>query len=254
MPLYFNSRHLPHPTGEYVLWFDGMGTGRALIHSLHNAANFVFKLHAALDRAIAPGDPVHVYPIMDGLYLSTNARAVMQAAIRRAFVELADEFLAHAAEDITRRFMARGGLAFGATLHGADVSPDAFVHGIGTPYEGQNRASFADSRLNDTRSRLLLCSAMVAAYEAEKSAPPFGIFVDDSAQLADRTACGFQGSLWRWWYGDPYAEDIVQRLWPAIRDYLDEAERRSPELGYPLESIRRHRDAATEYFRHVPAA
>ncbi len=51
-----------------------------------------------------------------------------------------------------------------------------------------------------------------------------------------------------------YAEDIVQRLWPAIRDYLDEAERRSRELGYALESIRKHREAAAEYFRHVPAA
>jgi hypothetical protein len=250
-PLYFHSKHLPKPRGEYVVWCDGMGTGRALGTSLHHAANFIFKLHTAFDlalRALPNDHEVRVYPLMDGMYIAAPRRQHVEIVLRRAFSALADEFLSF--PEFSRHFLVRGAIAYGITLHGEDIDEKAFIR----PGPGVNarHAEFADSHLNRTRARLLLSAAMEPAYKAESSAPPFGLYVHESAlnapQLADCNDCGFTSRLWRWWRsGDP-SFDLSRRLWPALTTYFEEAMRRPLETGYSPDSAKRHREWAAEYF------
>lgn len=254
MALYFNSEALPPLAGEYIAWCDGMGTGQALGSSLHRAANFIFKIHRAFSNALSKmpqGHSVRIYPLMDGMYITTPNRRHFQQVLRDALCDLADEFI-HT-NYFFHRFMVRGGIAYGATTHGSDISEDAFMHGIGTHREAANRQTFCDSHLNESRSRLILGAGMVPAYSSESLAPPFGFHVDDSAlstpQLVDSLDKGFHSKLWRWWAPNHASTGIAQGLWPVLQAHYEEATRRAREIGYPKESIQKHRDLALEYFR-----
>lgn len=251
--LYFDAAKLHAPRGEYVLWCDGMGTGEALSNSLRSAANFIFKLHRALAEAVGSQSDVHVYPLMDGMYVTASKRQVIQDMIRDAFVRLGQEFNLH--DDVTRHFLVRGGVAYGATIHGADVSEDAFVPGVGTKFEAANRKAFAKSTLNTTRSQLLLSSAMTMAYRVESLAPPFGVFVDDSAlsmpQTVDGRDKGFPSRMWRWWEKDATARTVATQLATKVDAYFSEVSERTRELAYPAESLSKHKAAYEEYFRDL---
>ena len=250
MGLYFNADELPQVHGEYVLWCDGMGTGGALSTSLSHVANFVFKLHRAFGDVVGKVSDARLYPLMDGMYVTSVSRDSIQTVIRNAFVKLAKEFVAHA--DVHKHFIVRAAVAYGATLHGSDVPDEAFVYGIGTEHETKNRKAFSNSTLNQTRSALLLSSAMAIAYHTESIAPPFGVYVHDSAlsvpQLVNPRDGGFPSHLWSWWRGNAAASTIAKKLAPAIEQYFTQAEQQSRNIDYPLEAINKHREALSEYF------
>lgn len=250
MGLYFDANHLPHPNGEYLLWCDGMGTGGALATSLSHAANFVFKLHRAFGDAVDAVSGVRLYPLMDGMYVTSESRNTLQSVVRNAFIELAKEFVGH--EEVPKHFIARGVVAYGATLHGANVPDEAFIPGIRTAFEAKNREAFAKSSLKATRSALLLSSAMAVAHRADSKAPPFGIYVHDTAlsipQLIDPHDSGFPSRLWSWWRGNAAASAVAEKLAPALMQYFDEADQHSRDLDYSPEAITNHREAVQEYF------
>jgi hypothetical protein len=253
MRLYFNAGYLPQLSGEYIAWCDGMGTGQTLGSSLHRAANFIFKLHRAFSNALGQlpgGHRVRVYPLMDGMYVTTPDKRDFQKVLGHAFSCLALEFID--TNHFYHRFMVRGGIAYGATMHGSDVRDEAFIHGIGTPQEEANRAAFRGSHLRDSRSKLLLGAGMVPAYSSESLAPPFGLYVDDSAlsipQLVGAGDKGFHTRLWRWWQQDRDLTDTARRLWPALESHYDYAKKRNREIGYPEESIKKHLGWGVEYF------
>ncbi len=122
-------------------------------------------------------------------------------------------------------------------IHGTDIPDDAIAEG-------------ADIR--DTRDAILLSPAMVLAYHAEAHAPPFGIFVDDSAktfpQLTDADDTGFISNLYQWWRDDEEATAVALLLYEQIKFYMDKAKVHSVGMGYPLERILQHETLATEYF------
>jgi hypothetical protein len=245
--LYFDSKHLPSPRGEFIAWCDGMGTGQCLARSLHQAANSVFKLHSAFSIARRNLRAVRCYPVMDGVYVTSPTRADMQEVLKSAFCELAREFINK--PSIKHMHMMRAGLAFGPTLHGTDTG-EAFYgtyHGYTT-----TREMFKESDLDDVRRHVVLSPAMILAYEAERSAPPFGIFVDDSAksypQLTEGTGGGFRSSLYQWWTGDEAAREVAGKLYDQIEFYLNKSETHSVGVQYAKERIEKHRILATEYF------
>ena len=257
MELYFNAEDLHDSSGEYIAWCDGMGTGQAMGSSLSRAAGFIFKLHRAFSDALErlPGDhKVRVYPLVDGMYVTTPDRKHFQKVLGDAFCSLAKEFIA--TKTFGQRFMVRGGIAYGATIHGSDVSEDAFVEKIGTPQETEKRAAFRTSHLNRLRSQLLLGAGLVPSYTSESFAPPFGFYVDDSAltvpQLVDTNDKWFSTKLWRWWDGDPDLKVVAQELWPILCTHYAEALKRSREIGYPIESVLRHKSWAEEYYQEFP--
>lgn len=254
MGLYFNADLLPPLSGEYIAWCDGMGTGQALSSSLQRAANFIFKIHRAFSNALSrlpQGHTVRIYPVMDGMYVTTANRRHFQQVLRSALSDLATEFIN--TNYFFHRFMVRGGIAYGTTMHGSDVGEDAFIPGIGTHHEAADRQAFLGSHLYQSRSRLLLGAGMVPAFKAESQAPPFGFSVDDSAlsspQLVDPLDKGFHSRLWRWWSPNHPSTGTAEQLWPARQAHSKEATQRAREIGYPKDSIQRHLESAVEYFR-----
>ena len=246
--LYFDAEYLPVPKGEYVAWCDGMGTGRCLAKSLHRAANHVFKLHAAFSLAKSTAEGIRCYPVMDGVYITAPSRDSIREALRTAFCELGREFIS--GHGTSHMFMMRGGLAFGPVLHGDDVEEEAFygkLRGGGAVSQEEFRAS----PLYQARSQVLLSPAMVLAYNAEKLAPPFGIYVDDSAKsypVLVHEDAGFISNLYQWWPGHEDAEEVASLLYDQILFYLTKSLTHSVGIGYKTESIERHRCLAIEYF------
>jgi len=146
--LYFNSKRLRTPQGEFVAWCDCMGTGRCLSRSLHRAANSVFKLHAAFSIAQSKTDDVRCYPVMDGIYVTSPSRNTMNHVLRNAFCELAREFVRKPGTD--NMHMIRAGLAFGPTLHGSDI-PEAAFFGVFDDGREVKKETFEQSTLNRDR-------------------------------------------------------------------------------------------------------
>ena len=239
--LYFDASKMPSPGGRYVLWCDGMGTGRSFSRSLATAANYVYKLQLAFARAVRDKEDVRAYPLMDGCYVTARKRADICAVIQNAMCDLANEFVR--AQGTDKMFMVRGAIAFGATIEGGDVPAEAFHR--------SDREHLGDEAIASMK-KVLLSPAMVLAFNAEKLAPPFGLYVDDSAQaipqLADPTDFGFNSRLWQWWRGLEGGSELAKSLFGQISFYLNKCEVHSTSKGYPKERIAAHRELAIEYF------
>jgi hypothetical protein len=199
--------------------------------SLEQSANFIFKLHVASIGAIdaAPGDGLTVYPVMDGFYASSTTQRTMLNFIRSVFKSLAEEFCNERQQ--LYRFMVRGGLAFGPTVHGRSIPSDASRALAGKEWY---------------RNSILLGMPMVQAHLCESKAPPFGIFVHESARaLAPVGEKPLHDLWWRWARHD-------DSLWTQVSNALDEhfqwCEKRSLPLEYSEDRIRAHRAMAKQYF------
>jgi len=217
--MYFDARHLPKPSNEYVAWVDVMGTQVSMLRSIQATANFVFKLHiAALEANHAD---VTLYPVMDGFYASAADQDRFLDFLREVFEKVAAEFVSETQQQ--HRFMVRGGLAFGPVFHGRDVS------GLASTVLAEH----------SYRHAILLGMPMVQAHLGEREAPPFGIYVHESARtFALPGVEPIRAAWWRW--------KTVQnsRTWadlqPAMASYFKWYKERSLPLAYPVERIETH--------------
>lgn len=224
---YFNAECLPAPTPEYVAWIDVMGTQAGMSRSLNRTANFMFKLHAAAIQA--PHGALTLYPVMDGLYVASPTQWAMFDFLRSIFQSVAEEFIQ--TETAVHRFLIRGALAFGPTIHGAAVPREA-------SRDLDDNPQYRDS--------VLLGLPMVQAHLGEASAPPFGIFVHDSARsFAPAGERPIHTSWWRW--NDP-AQNLWTELAARLSRHFEWCERHSMLLDYRADRIKVHRDTVEQYF------
>lgn len=228
MPLFFNADHLPEPSLEYVAWVDVMGTQASMSRSLRVTANFMFKLHLAALQA--PQANVRIYPVMDGFYAAAGDRVQMLNFLRGVFSAVAEEF--NTTNENRFRFIVRGGLAFGPSVHGTNVPAGA------SPVLGQ-APNYRDS--------ILLGMPMVQAHLSEADAPPYGILVHESARTF--APLGQEPLHHIWWRWDNAANHAV---WSALQDnlnvYFDWCAERSLRLGYSLDRIKAHKNMVAQYF------
>ena len=161
-----------NPSNEYACWLDIMGTKSSMSESFEKSANFIIRFHTAVLKAAVP-KKVRVYPVMDGVYIVVKYLDDMRDAINKIMAEV---FLS---ETNNHRFIVKGALAKGTIQHGSkissEVSPDM------APRSGY-------------KQHLLFGMPMIQAFNAEKQAPPFGIYIHESA----RTVRGLQGRYYFW--------------------------------------------------------
>lgn len=226
MPLNFNADQLPAMVSEYVAWIDVMGTQISMSRSIKITANFIFKLHIAAIRSQIPG--VMIYPVMDGFYASTSDRNVMLDFLRHVFRSVAEEFIATTQSQ--HRFMIRGGLAFGPIIHGNTVGQCAT--------ELANNATYANA--------VLLGMPMVQAYLSEGSAPPFGVFVHESARVFSPN--GTEPLHWIWWQWRSEGSPTWDALKQPLLAHLNWCKARALGILYPVDRIAAHEMMVKQYF------
>jgi hypothetical protein len=240
----FNAAGLPISPSQYVGWIDAMGIQSAMGRSIDVAANFVFKLHITVLESL-DALPDHqrgnicLYPVMDGVYFVTNDHSALFRFLRRVFGCLAREFVETA--EMRHRYLVRGALACGPVVHGFQLPEGA-----------------SDVLLNHPRYRdsILVGLPMIQAYLTERLAPPFSIYVHESARaFAPEVRRPIRATWWRW-FATPVDDrwpDLAPQLRDALRDYFAWCEARASEIGYDVESIKKHRLLTDQYFADVSA-
>jgi hypothetical protein len=226
--MFFDAQHLPDPRNEYVAWVDVMGAQASMSRSIRATANFVFKLHIAALEANHSG--VTLYPVMDGFYASGIDQTKFLDFLRQVFEKVAFEFISESQQQ--HRFIIRGGLAFGPVYHGRDVSP---------------QASTVLAQQQDYRRSILLGMPMVQAHLGEREAPPFGIYVHESARTF--APSGVEPLHFTWWrWNTQQNKQTWQDLNQTMASYFGWYKQRALPLAYPVERIEAHSKMYEEYY------
>jgi hypothetical protein len=223
--LFFDERELKPPKASYVAWVDMMGTRNAMSQSLAASANHIGRVHAAIIRSKDLG--CCVYPVMDGAYITSEKQAPMLATLR-GFFKLCAEYFA-GTEKPGHRFLVRGGLAFGPVIHGADISAACNAE-LGN--------------MQEYKQSLLFGIPMIQANSSEALAPPFGLYLDESARaFAGEGATPFSG-VWQKWWDKELPEGFLKRLY----EHFGWCEANWRRVEYKLERVKEHTEMAHQYF------
>jgi hypothetical protein len=225
--LFVNAAKLPPSKAHYVLWLDVMGVQSVMSRSLSISANFIFKFHSAALEAKQAG--VDIFPVMDGLYAVAADQEPMKQFIRAVLERVAITFTSEKEERF--RFVVRGGLAYGSIIRGADVGRDA------APSISANPTYAAT---------LLLGMPVIQAHVGESQAPPFGVFVSESARgFAPGGTGPFVEVWWRWF--ESANHKLAVKLREGLEAYYDWCEAHALPILYDSARIQAHRTMARQF-------
>lgn len=221
---------------EYVCFIDIMGTQNCMRTSFERAANFIMRLHCCVTEvtdSLNKGrrqNLLSLYPIMDGVYLTSSDPELLLSAIRRVFDKLA-QIQVHFAEP-QKLFIVRGAITYGDITHGKAISVEVCPH-LAACANGYN-------------DKLLFGLPMIQAYNAEHTAPPFGIYIHESA----RNINYLQGRFFYWWnHGTHPQPPLVQALHTQLDSYFDWCEKNRFALKMEPAKIAIYREQLKEYFQ-----
>ncbi len=224
---YVNADELPQPKHHYVVWLDVMGVRAIMSRSLPTSANFIFKFHAAALDAKAPG--VDLFPVMDGLYAVAAEQDPLKGFLRAVLERLAQTFIGEKEDKF--RFVVRGGLAFGPIIRGGDVTKAAAPSVAGA---------------SDYAKTLLLGMPVIQAHTCEEQAPPFGVFVTESARaFAPAGASPFAEVWWRWF--EPAQHKLAVTLRASLESYYKYCESHALPILYSADRITVHRTMSRQF-------
>ncbi|NOZ23991.1 MAG: hypothetical protein GXP25_23180 [Planctomycetes bacterium] len=232
--LFFDAGRLPPPENAYVAWLDMMGTRAIMSRSLPITANFIFKLHTAVLEA--PHADMRLYPVMDGVYIVATRQGALREFLCNVFARVADTFVS--TRDIHHRFVIKCAIAYGPVLHGQSVPPEA-------NFTLDNNQAYRDS--------ILLGMPMIQAFLGESNAPPYGVYVHESARaFSPEEESPFRHVWWKWFL--PASRALAQQLASELELYFEWCRQRWRPLEYPEERIRVHREMGCQYFTDLEQA
>lgn len=183
--LRFNSQHIQAAENFYVGWVDLMGAGHAMRTSTQKSANFLARLHMALERSRqAIGFSGSLLAINDGVFVITKSKRELMSMVGRVFVLLSANFIATPKPQ--DRFLMRGGIAFGPVYSGAQIR------------EGIEPTAFREN--TPILESVMFGPAIIQAFKAESAAPPYGVAVHESARaFCSEGDTPFRLTHWPWW-------------------------------------------------------
>lgn len=226
--VYFNSAYLPKSEKGYIAFIDIMGTKNHMQSSIETAANYIFKFHAAILtswRKSYSEQSVFVYPVMDGVYISSSCKDAIERVLVSIYSQLTGTIINEKQDQ--HKFVIRGSIAYGKIVYGHRI-----------PYQA---SKVFEMDLN-YKNNILLGRPMIAAYENEKRAAPFGIFLDRSA-----TKRGHFSSDWKWFKSsvEEVGSDTIGKLREELNKYFDE---KKASQNYTSAKIKEHRCLVEKYF------
>lgn len=221
--VYFTDTSVPTEENEYVLWLDIMGTRSRMSTSVRTSIIFICKLHAAILKYKTSG--MHVYPMMDGAYITAKTDLEMESFIKKVFSDIAETFIGETQE--LHRFIIKGALAYGPIVQGENIDNG------GSPVFGENE---------DYLSTVLFGVPMIRANVGEKKAPPFGIYCDESVRMASYK---FSYVWYKWFKGTMLKND---EMLASLTKYFSYCQKHTYELEYSLDKIEEHQKMCNQYF------
>jgi hypothetical protein len=216
---------------RYVFWLDLMGARNMMKLSLPRAARSVMKIHAAALLTKQRHNQLDVHPVMDGVYGFVKERGLLEVCIAEILSALASVFVQERIS--SSRFMVRAGVAFGPLDPGDSLAEGATILRQNRRYLGGTAIGMAISH----------------AYEAEGCAPPFGVYIHESARAFAPRSSGsypYRVNLWRWFDDNDALTWATRRTLCAHFDWI---EKNPASSQYDPEALRRHKNLAYEYFK-----
>ena len=207
------------PTLEYVCWIDIMGTKNIMSISLAKAANFILKFHASINNI--KEKEVKCYPLMDGVFITCKELETLKKVINNIYTNIANIFSKET--KFEHKFIIRGALAYGEIINGCDIS---------------DKACQAFNENTNYRDSLLLGMPMVQAFGFESFAPPFGMYIHESARKYE----GLQGCYYKW-----QEEEAMQQLKKKTINYFEECQKRIHYLDMKEEKLKFYKELIEEY-------
>ncbi len=219
---YFNPKKFKSEK-QYVCWIDIMGTKRIMSESFSRASNFVFKFHSIVIKATTGKKDVWCYPLMDGVFIVSTNLMTAKSILSRIFNSASRIFVN---EDChMHRFVIKGVIALGEIARGETIT-------------GEISQILAE---NKDYARQIMCGMpMIQAYSSERTAPPFGIYIHESA----RSVNGLQGKYYIWHSNNNYARTLKG----LIISYFDWCAFYHKYLEMDISKIELYKHLALEYF------
>lgn len=240
----FDASKIEAADNTYVAWIDLMGAGHMMSVSMEKSANSLVRLHMAVDQAVsAASEAVEVLPINDGVFIIAPSQTTVKRLVRAVMTDLACLFIS--TPDAQNKFLVRGAIAYGPVYRG-----DAIAAGLSLAKR---------QRHEKTLSRVAFGPAIIQAYQAEASAPPYGISVHESARsFAPEGAKPFRMTHWLWWTvheGMPQPDgvaplsDIKEALGADLLEHMEWIRSTLLFHGLKLEKVRDWEQAIRQYLR-----
>lgn len=136
--------------------------------------------------------------------------------------------------EIRHQFVVRGAIAFGPVIHGEDIDDTA-----------------CSSLLQETKQKILLGMPVSQAYRSERLAPPFGIYIHESARAFGPTVAGKVQVLngpYYYWYDTPW--DVCQ-LKTKLGEYFEYCSQYPNYLQIDADKIKQYQLLVSEYLARV---
>lgn len=222
VPLLVNTEGFT-PDESYVCWVDIMGTKNFMRESFEKAANFILRFHLACTKAAASEASVRCYPLMDGAFLTATELDKLKKVINVIYQELATHFIE--TDACYHLFVIRGSIAKGELAHGENITPEICGEIAG----------------NDSyKKNLLFGLPMIQAFKAEEFAPPFGVYIHESARKMD----GIQGRYYHWCSKSKTKDALKNQL----QLYFSWCRLHSPYLKLDKSKISHYEELVEDYF------
>lgn len=236
---YFDSDipELPEPKERYVCWMDVMGTSAISSRSITEAAVKVFKLHISAISSFEElpewcQKRVKMYPMMDGVYAVSKSKTALQRLLEYIFVSLGKDTVD--AEELHHVLAIRAAVAYGPIIEGNRIN------GYNDVLEG-----------TDHQERTMVGLPIVQSFLSEEKAPPFGVFIHESARaFAPDREDPFQFVWWKWFrssHDEHNHEDLALEIRQKLKEYYDWGRQNSKRIGYSEDKINEHEELAEQY-------
>ena len=224
--LYVNTQTL-QPTNTYVCWIDIMGTKNAMSNSFEQASNHILRFHACCIKASNEADStyqIRIYPLMDGVFITATELAPLKDVIKRIYEQLSELFITEV--NFRHKFVIRGALAYGEISHGEEI-------------DNQVNPDIA-SNVN-YKKQLLFGLPMIQSFTSERNAPPFGVYIHESARIVGK----LQGRYYEW-----LRDDNERRLSmkESLNQYFDWCKEHHNQLDMEINKIEKYKELINEYF------
>lgn len=231
---FFDSSKMGNPTYEYVAWIDIMGTRVAMRETIDRCANFIFKFHAAALTCLTSAKDISLYPVMDGIYVTSKSKDSILDYLCHTFFECSKDFCN---SELRFCYLIKGALAFGSIYHGKNIP-------VEVNYTFTEHKNYKDS--------LLLGLPMIQANAGEKSAPPFGIYVDESARSFAPEGQFPLGHRWYRWDKNKFIQtcgfSTIEPFKKKMGQYFEYMRKHSIQNRYELSEIAKHQEMFNDFF------
>lgn len=236
---------------KYVGWVDLMGASTLMLRSPDAASRSIGSLHESVLRAVAAlpdKRQPELHPISDGVYVVSDKYNIVATVLGRAFRSYALKYLKLDSE--ARSCPIRAAIAYGRTMEYPAVC---------SQFEAAFQKGGRISIPKEYVANVVQGTAFSAAHEAERKAPPFGIFHDESLRNFGQTGDNGQFITWpflKWWCEDREASKQALRFAECfgrvVLAHFNWIERHPVESGMDgdriSEKIERYRKLIREYF------